>query len=68
MEEEPFLQALVKKVASTVKTLQGEVSELRMEKDGAVDAPLRANKRSREDEMLLNHRMTRNLSSLTMAW
>ena len=50
MEEEPSLQALVKELASTVKTLQGEVSELRKEKDGAVDAPLRANKRSREDE------------------
>ena len=46
MEEEPSLQALVKELASTVKTLQGEVSELRKEKD----APLRANKRSCEDE------------------
>ena len=50
MEEEPSLQALVKELASTVKTLHGEVSELRKEKDGAVDAPLRANKGSREDE------------------
>ena len=43
-EEEPSLQALVKELASIVKTLQGEVSELRKEKDGAVDAPRRANK------------------------
>ena len=49
MEEEPSLQALVKELASTVKTLQGEVSELRKEKD----APLRANKRSREDENVI---------------
>ena len=49
MEEKPSLQALVKELASTVKTLQGEVSELRKEKD----APLRANKRSREDENVI---------------
>ena len=52
-EEEPSLQALVKELASTVKTLQGEVSELRKEKDRAVDAPRRANKRTREDEDVL---------------
>ena len=67
MEEEPSLQALVKELASTVKTLQGEVFELRKEKDGAVDAPLRANKCSRKMRTLLNRRMMRNLSSLAMA-
>ena len=53
MEEEPSLQALMKELASTVKTLQEEVSELRKEKDGAVDAPFRENKRSCEDENLV---------------
>ena len=64
MEEEPSLQALVKELASTVKTLQGEVSELRKEKAGAVDAPCRANKRTREDEDVITEA---KLSSLAMA-
>ena len=56
-EEEPSLQVLVKELASIVKTLQGEVSELWKEKDGAVNVhcrqmntPLQANERFREDE------------------
>ena len=57
-EEEPSLQALVKELTSTVKTLQGEVSELRKEKDGAVDAPRRANKHTREDEDVITEAET----------
>ena len=57
-EEEPSLQALVKELASTVKTLQGEISKLKKEKDGAVDAPRWANKRTREDEDVITEAET----------
>ena len=48
----------MKELTSTVKTLQGEVSELRKEKDGAVDAPHQANKRTREDEDVITEAET----------
>ena len=48
----------MKELASTVKNLQGEVSELRKEKDGAVDVPRRANKCTREDEDVITEAET----------
>ena len=44
------LQALVNDLASTVKNLQGELSELKKDRDGTADDSRRKSKRPRDDE------------------
>ena len=46
-EENPSLEIIIKDLASTVKSLQEEISGLK--KEGTVDAPCQKNKRSRDD-------------------
>ena len=48
-EENPFLEVIVKDRASTVKSLQEEISGLKKDKEGTVDAPRQRNKCSRDD-------------------
>ena len=50
LEQTSSVEALVKDLASTVRNLQEEVSGLKRDKENAVDASRRKNKRPRDDE------------------
>ena len=62
------LQALVNDLASTVKNLQGELSELKKDRDGTADDSRQKSKRPRDDEdRLTGQSLTQRIPALAMA-
>ena len=67
IEENLYLEGLVKDLASMMKNLQEEISGLKKDKEGVASAPQPKNKCPHDDEDVATQNLTLKLNALVMA-